>query len=52
MTQMRSELAYLARQAKRAGKIDNTWVHEGKVFIKKIGEERPCRVYIPKDLPT
>ena len=34
LTKMRANLAYQARQAKRAGKIADTWVIESKIMIK------------------
>ena len=35
LTTHRSGVAFAVRQAKRAGKIEKCWVHEGKIFSKK-----------------
>ena len=50
LTTYRSGLAYEARQAMRAGKIEKTWCHDGKVFVKKSGIERPTRIFTAKDI--
>ena len=41
LTIYKSGLAYAARAAKREGNVEDTWVFDGQVFIKLIGEERP-----------
>ena len=52
LTVLRSGLAYKAREAMRAGKIEKTWTHDGKVFVKKRGIERPIRIISSKELPN
>jgi hypothetical protein len=51
LTSYRMTLAYSARQALKAKKIESTWVYDGKVYMKKIGKERPEIVKTIKDLP-
>ena len=51
LTQLRSTLAYEARQAVKGGLAERTWVHDGKIFLKKFGEDRPIKVTRSKDIP-
>lgn len=51
LTQLRSRLAYEARQAVKGGLVEKTWVHDGKIFLKKFDEDRPLKVACSKDIP-
>ena len=51
LTSFKSELAFTARNAKRAGKIENTWVFDGHVYITLRGDDRPRRITTVKDIP-
>jgi translation initiation factor 1 (eIF-1/SUI1) len=52
LTPMRTNLAFLARQAVRESKLKKTWVHNGKVFAIKGDEEGPFRISKVEDLPN
>ena len=34
LTSTRAKLAFKARQLKKAGKIEDTWVYDSKIFVK------------------
>ena len=51
LTPYRMNLAYLARKARKERKLTQTWVHDGKIFIKATGEAKPKKVNKPQDLP-
>jgi hypothetical protein len=51
LTPYRMNLAYLARKARKEKKLAQTWVYEGKIFIKANGESKPKKVNKPQDLP-
>ena len=52
LTTYRSGVAFRAREAMRAGKIEKTWTHDGKIFAKKFGIERPIKIITNKDIPV
>ena len=52
LTRARSQLAYEARKLKRTGVIKDTWVFDGKIFLKQLNDNTtvcsdiaslPCR---------
>ena len=51
LTMHRSRFVYLARQAKKNKKIKAYWVHDSKVFIIKLGEEKLCTIISPPRHP-
>ena len=51
LTPERSGLAFEARQAARSNKIEKTWVHNGKIFIKKLGDDQPQKINTKDDIP-
>jgi hypothetical protein len=52
LTKYKSDIAYAARQALRDNKIHQTWVHDGKIFIKKTTKDRPITIRRKEDLPN
>ena len=50
LTAFRSNMAFQARQAVRDQLFEQTWVHDGKIFIKKTGHTRPIKLTSPGDL--
>jgi vacuolar-type H+-ATPase subunit I/STV1 len=51
LTKRRSGLAFAARKAVRDRKINLTWVHDGKVFVKKTESDKPRVITCSDDLP-
>ena len=51
LTKLRSNLAYQARQAVRKNQIHQTWVSEGKVFVKEKENSRTKRISDKTQLP-
>ena len=51
LTPTRTNLAFLSRQAARDSKLKKTWVHEGKIFAVKNGEDKPYRINRVEDIP-
>jgi hypothetical protein len=51
LTPYRQNLAYSARLAKKSKKIEETWVHDGRVYMKKRDKDRPEIIRSMKDLP-
>ena len=49
LTQLRAKRAYLARQLKQHGRIDDTWVWDSKVLVKDL-RGRIHQVLRKKDL--
>ena len=50
LTAYRSNMAYQARQAVRNQIYEQTWVHDGKIFVKRTGQIRPTKMTSPGDL--
>ena len=51
LTAFRARLGYQARQCVKTGKLEQTWTHDSKVFIKRQGEMSGRLVRTQKDLP-
>jgi hypothetical protein len=52
LTNMRNNLAFLARTAVKNNKIAETWVTDSKVFVKDKGKAKARRIYKPSDIPN
>ena len=50
LTAYRSNMAYQAREAVRNQMYEQTWVHDGKIFVKQTGHIRPIKLTSPGDL--
>ena len=50
LTAYRSNMAFQAREAVRNQTYEQTWVHDGKIFVKKTGHTRPTKLTSPGDL--
>ena len=51
LTAYRRSLAYQARKAVREGKALQTWVTDGKVFLKETPKEKPKKIHFLHDIP-
>jgi hypothetical protein len=51
LTPYRRNLAYLARRAVKGGKAAQTWVTDGKIFLKKNGKDKPEKITSAYDIP-
>ena len=59
LTKRRNAIAYKARQLKKANCIANTWIMDGKIFIKNnqdhistINTELDLQIYVLRNCPT
>ena len=52
LTPFRARLGFQARQGVKAGKLQQTWIFDGKIFIKMNGETSGKLVKTMKDLPA
>jgi hypothetical protein len=52
LTQYRSNLAFLARKARKDSKIHDTWVTDSKIFIQLNDKDNPKKIRTAKDLPN
>ena len=51
LTSYRNNLAYLARQAVKQNKLNQTWVSNSKVFVKVKADDSPKVLKSPKGIP-
>ena len=51
LTPYRSRLAFLARSAVKEERINQTWVFDGKIFIKITKDSKPRVIKHPQDIP-
>jgi hypothetical protein len=51
LTSYRSNLAYHARQAVKSGQANQTWVTEGKIFLKRTAKAKPETIHTIQDIP-
>ena len=51
LTALRSRLGYQARMCVKAGKLEQTWAYDSKIFVKRNGESSGRLVRSAKDLP-
>jgi hypothetical protein len=51
LTKHRSDIAYHARQAVKQGKINQTWVTGGNVFVKMTAKAKPTKINTIGDIP-
>ena len=51
LTVFRARLGYQARQCVKAGKLQQTWSYDNKIFVKRLGESSGRLVRNLKDLP-
>ena len=52
LTQKRQELLAMARNMKRAQKLNRVWTVDGKIFARKTEDSRPVRINERLDLDT
>ena len=52
LTQRRQELLAMARNMKRAQKLNWVWTVDGNIFARKKEDSRPVRINEPLDLDT